>query len=98
MSDLISQSDAIKAVERRERLMAGDKRVGVEYVKTFLLNRSSVDAAPAVRCKDCIHRGSPNCPMYFEYEGWCEHCGGGFPAADRTEDDGFCHLGKYFEE
>lgn len=58
----------------------------------------AVDAEPVVRCKDCIHRDSSNCPMYFEDEGWCEHCGGGFPAADRTEDDGFCHLGKYFKE
>lgn len=68
------------------------------HILKIIDDTPTVDAEPVVRCKDCIHRDSPNCPMYFEDEGWCEHCGGGFPAADRTEDDGFCHLGKHFEE
>lgn len=56
--DLISRSAAIEQLERREKLMTGDKRVGVEHIKAFLQNRPAVDAVEVVRCKDCSHWGT----------------------------------------
>ena len=43
--DLISRSEAIKAVERRESMMTGDKRVGVDSIKNFLRNRPTANVA-----------------------------------------------------
>lgn len=48
-----------------------------------------------VRCKDCIHRRTDNCPMledYYNvsYQEWEQ--------VDETEDEGFCHLGERDEE
>ena len=45
-NDLISRSAAIEQIERREKLMTGDKRVGVEHFKIFLMNRPAIDAEP----------------------------------------------------
>lgn len=51
-----------------------------------------------VKCKDCKHRQTENCPMRFEEvrEGNDSH---GFPYGvrlvhNRTTDEGFCHLGE----
>ena len=76
MDDLISRSAAIEQIERREKLMTGDKRVGVEHIKIFLMNRPAVDAEPVrhgrweqgMRCPYCgqIDLAKPN---------YCPNCG-----------------------
>ena len=38
---------AIVQVERCEKIMTGDKTVGVEHVKTFLMNRPTLPVIPA---------------------------------------------------
>lgn len=45
-NDLISRSEAIAAVERREPLLVGDKLVSTDSFKNFLRNRPAVDAEP----------------------------------------------------
>ena len=55
----------------------------------------TVDAVPVVRCRDCIHRYTENCPMFFHASYWHE----GYEEyvdddTDHTEDDYFCPEGK----
>ena len=44
-----------------------------------------------IHCKDCIHRGTDNCPMFIEYwdKYWDE-----FIVVDHTEDEMFCSEGE----
>ena len=50
-----------------------------------------------VFCKNCKHRSTNNCPMYFEEwieyddDGWIEHDN---IIHDNTKDDGFCDCGE----
>ena len=52
-----------------------------------------LDAVHVVRCKDCWKRGGYQCPMYHtetcldDLDGFDDY------NVDRTDDDGFCHLG-----
>lgn len=45
-NDLISRSEAIAAVKRREPLLIGDRLVSTDSFKNFLRNRPAVDAEP----------------------------------------------------
>ena len=45
------------------------------------------DVVPVVRCRECRHRYTMNCSMYYE----CAQCGGQW---DWTTDDGFCDRGQ----
>lgn len=47
----------------------------------------TIDAVPVVRCRECRHRYTMNCSMYYE----CSQCGGQW---DWTTDDGFCDRGQ----
>lgn len=51
-----------------------------------------------VRCKECKHRGTDDCPMYFEEQVEWEEDGGYIErdtiCHDYTEDDGFCDRGE----
>ena len=47
----------------------------------------TIDAVPVVRCRECRHRYTMNCSMYYE----CSQCGGQW---DWTTDDGFCDRGE----
>ena len=52
-----------------------------------------------IRCKDCIHRGSDiECPMCYTEDYYDEDLGGDYIFHDRTEDNGFCHLGERRED
>lgn len=47
----------------------------------------TIDAVSVVRCRECKHRYTMNCSMYYE----CSRCGGQW---DWTTDDGFCDRGQ----
>lgn len=57
----------------------------------------ALDAVPVVRCKDCKYRCTLVCPMYHtetcldDLDGFDDY------NVDRTDDDGFCHLGEQWE-
>lgn len=67
---------------------------GVETAIGTVLSAPNVDAVPAIRCKDCKHRGGYHCPMYHtetsldDLDGFDEY------TVDRTDGDGFCHRGE----
>ena len=55
----------------------------------------TIDAVPAVRCRECKHRSTEDCPMYFHSSYWHE----GYEEyvdddTDHTEDDYFCQEGE----
>ena len=55
----------------------------------------TIDAVPVVRCRECKHRYTEDCPMYFHSSYWHE----GYEEyvdddTDHTEDDYFCPAGK----
>lgn len=60
------------------------------------------DVQKVVRCKDCVHRNDEEkCPMLFGK--WEDYNDDGYIESDwvvteNTEDEGFCHKGKRFEE
>ena len=46
MAKYIEMEVALREIERRERLMVGDKTITVDALKRFLLNRPAADVAP----------------------------------------------------
>lgn len=48
MAEYIEREASLREIERRERLMVGDKTISVDAIKRFLLNRPSADVAPVV--------------------------------------------------
>ena len=55
----------------------------------------TIDAVPVVRCRECKHRYTEDCPMYFHASYWHE----GYEEyvdddTDHTEDDYFCQEGE----
>ena len=55
----------------------------------------TVDAVPVVRCRECKHRYTENCPMYFHDFYWLEGYGEYVDDdTDHTEDDYFCPKGE----
>ena len=65
-----------------------------EFVR-FLKKQLIIDAVPVVRCRECKHRSTEDCPMYFHSSYWHE----GYEEyvdddTDHTEDDYFCQEGE----
>lgn len=54
----------------------------------------SIDVAPVVRCVDCKYRCTIVCPMFHTEYLWDTDDGCDCYDVDRTDDDGFCHLGE----
>ena len=55
----------------------------------------TIDAVPVVRCRECKHRYTENCPMYFHDFYWLEGYGEYVDDdTDHTEDDYFCPKGE----
>lgn len=59
----------------------------VSGILTKLSKQPTIDAVPVVRCRECRHRYTMNCSMYYE----CVRCG---RQLDWTTDDGFCDRGQ----
>ena len=87
MAEYIEREALLREIERRERLMVGDKTISVDALKRFLLNRPAADVAPVVRTR-WAHLGGdewccPVCGFVLTTEGswdkptkkYCEDCG-----------------------
>ena len=61
MAEYIDLEAALREIERRERLMVGDKTITVDALKRFLLNRPAADVAPVVHGR--WEPGNPICPV-----------------------------------
>ena len=78
---------------------------GTEYVPIYRMKQwfehcrnqqlLTIDAGPVVRCRECKHRYTENCPMYFHDFYWLEGYGEYVDDdTDHTEDDYFCPKGE----
>ena len=66
MAKYIDLEAALREIERRERLMVGDKTIHVGALKRFLLNRPAADASPVVHGR---------WKRYGKNLGECSECG-----------------------
>ena len=70
------------------------KGVGLILAET-VDNAPTIDAVPVVRCRECKHRYTENCPMHFHDFYWLEGYGEYVDDdTDHTEDDYFCPKGE----
>ena len=70
-------------------------REAILAVRSILHSAKAIDAVPVVRCRECKHRSTEDCPMYFHSSYWHE----GYEEyvdddTDHTEDDYFCQEGE----
>ncbi len=98
MTDLISRSAVLNSIEDWMDDDTGDEfdrgyDFAMRRAMRIIRNAHAVDAVPVVRCKDCKHRCTYKCPMYHtetcidDLDGFDDY------NVDRTDNDGFCHLG-----
>lgn len=78
--------DADTLIQKKRKGTIGN--ISGDFVAGFDIDTSpTIDAVPVVRCRECRHRYTMNCSMYYE----CSQCGGQW---DWTTDDGFCDRGR----
>ena len=92
---LIDANALMKTVFNDVVLVDGEvKGVGLILAET-VDNAPTIDAVPVVRCRECKHRYTENCPMYFHDFYWLEGYGEYVDDdTDHTEDDYFCPKGE----
>ena len=83
----------------KDILTAGIGKTIIEYSESdigyMIRKRPTIDAIPVVRCRECKHRYTENCPMYFHDFYWLEGYGEYVDDdTDHTEDDYFCPKGE----
>lgn len=71
MAEYIDLEAILREIERRERLMVGDKTISVDALKRFLLNRPAADVAPVVHGRWIVRFDGP----YNRRRCYCSHCG-----------------------
>lgn len=54
----------------------------VSYVESIIQKQPAADAVPIVRCRECVKRGTGECPMEQDYP-WIS-----------TDSDAFCSYGE----
>ena len=66
-----------------------------DYVADILIDDApTIDAVEVVRCKDCKHRQTDECPMFFEEQIDITE----YIIHDYTRDDGYCSWGERRED
>ena len=89
--DLISRSAALDEMGKFPLCFAyGD---GVKDCWDVVVKAHAVDAVPVVRCRDCKHRCTEQCPMFIKEYAW-EWDGFELDYVDLAVDNGFCHRGE----
>ena len=98
---ILEERDKIPIIHNMERYIpnwtpwhAGNfMRGGIRKALRIIEQAPVVDAVPVVRCRDCKHRGTCDCPMLQEIEFYDEDDGWDYRDIDNAVDDGFCHNG-----
>ena len=101
MSDLISRSAVLKKMDElidfAYRNEDDDLHHTLVTVCSYIDEIPAIDAVPVVRSVDCKHRCTIVCPMFHTEYSWDTDDGCDCYDVDRTDDDGFCHLGERWE-
>ena len=96
MAEYVEREALLREIERRERLMVGDKTISVDALKRFLLNRPAADVAPVVHARwkchgDCGVTECSACGWSIEeYVGdyaYCPNCGARMDGGGSDEAD-----------
>lgn len=97
-SNAISRSAALSMMDEYIDL-ARDEELhhAMCVVAAGLAELPTLDVAPVVRCVDCKYRCTIVCPMFHTEYSWDTDDGCDCYDVDRTDDDGFCHLGERWE-
>ena len=93
MAEYFEREALLREIERRERLMVGDKTISVDALKRFILNRPTADVAPVVHGRWVTHyrSGAPVaegyvstcCDMWNNRKSdYCPNCGAKMDGGD----------------
>ena len=104
--DLISREALIEALKERGRQLfklgtsfeANIASVTALECVNIAKDAPAVDAVPVARCSECVHRGMPACPMCHDESYYDEDDGTEYYTVDKTDDNGFCHIGAKMDE
>lgn len=87
----IEREVALQIIDNYAKTVTADGKVVVNVVRDIVgVITPSADVVEVVRCKDCIHRNTPDCAMWYE----CSKCGGQW-SWNRSDD--FCSHGERSE-
>ena len=89
-------ADALMKTVFNDVVLVDGEVKGVGLIRAETVdNAPTIDAVPVVRCRECKHRYTENCPMYFHDFYWLEGYGEYVDDdTDHTEDDYFCPKGE----
>ena len=94
-------ANALMDVIKQHEYRLATKQGSIDYgmftlgIQQAVDEQQTIDAVPVVRCRECKHRYTEDCPMYFHASYWHE----GYEEyvdddTDHTEDDYFCQEGE----
>ena len=89
-------ADALMKTVFNDVVLVDGEVKGVGLILAETVDKApTIDAVPVVRCMECKHRYTENCPMYFHDFYWLEGYGEYVDDdTDHTEDDYFCPKGE----
>ena len=93
MSKYIECEMACAEVDKCDLLVGNN----AEFAKEIINRTPTADVVEVVRCRDCVHRQTVNCPMYHEeYIDWDDdgYWETDLIIHDATKDNGFCFCGE----
>lgn len=97
-SNAISRSAALSMMDEYIDMARDDEmHHAMCVVAAGLAELPTLDVVPVVRCVDCKYRCTIVCPMFHIEYSWDADDGCDWYDVDRTDDDGFCHLGERWE-
>lgn len=97
-SNAISRSAALSMMDEYIDMARDDEmHHAMCVVAAGLAELPTLDVVPVVRCVDCKYRCTIVCPMFHTEYSWDTDDGCDCYDVDRTDDDGFCHLGERWE-
>lgn len=70
-----------------DRISNAKRYMDAFNIISYVINAPTVDAVPVIRCRDCKHRGTDECPMHINGQSADE-------AFLRTVDDDYCSHGE----
>ena len=89
-------ADALMKTVFNDVVLVDGEVKGVGLILAETVDKApTIDAVEVVRCRECKHRYTENCPMYFHDFYWLEGYGEDVDDdTDHTEDDYFCPKGE----